>query len=993
MIMEECIMQEQKEKCTKKEIDTTENMCKISGGVEAVMPLLRKILVVDDNRINRRILCKVLSKDYDVIQAENGKEALEVLHSSYENISAVLLDIVMPVMDGYEVLRQMHMDSFLSQIPVIVTTGNDDQDTEVKALSLGAHDFLVKPYKPAIIMHRLANTINLRETAALVNAVERDELTGVYSKEFFYKKAELLLRENVNKRYDIVCMDIERFKLINDLFGIRIGDDLLKHIANLLQEFVKGDGICGRVGVDKFACLIPYQENYDSDIFSEEIEKINQFPINISITVCYGIYHIDDMTVPLNVMCDRALIACNSIKGKYDVHHAYYNDAFRQRMLSEQVVIDNMKNAITEKQFQVYYQPKYDLETETIAGAEALVRWIHPEKGFMSPGEFIPLFEKNGFITDLDIYVWDTVCQNIKAWTQAGLHIVPVSVNVSRADIYNPGLADVLIGLVEKYQIDIKYLHLEITETAYTENPEQIIAAVTKLRNLGFVIEMDDFGTGYSSLNMLSELPIQILKLDIKFIQNETKKKNNKSILGFIVSLAKWLNLLIVAEGVETTKQAKILKGLSCDFAQGYYYARPMPMENFEKELRSILLDENFEKIDAAEALSDAQIPMILPKRDMLIIDDVKEDSTFLAEAFEETYHVREIADTKEALAYIEENQENLAVVLMNLFMREQDSFEIFAKLREDEKYSNIPVIVTAYPEGDHEAKALGMGAAEFISKPYSKEVVQHRVNNVMTESKLLILERERQLSKEIELVKYRAEHDVLTGLYNRFAIENIGNKFFAERKELDSIMMIIKINDFNQINENLRHKKGDDLLVCIANKLAGSFRDGDIVSRAGGGEFAIFIPSAIALKDLERRAQMICRQLSIVFDEVDITVSMGIAIAPEHGTDYPTLYRHAQAALLEVKDQVTRQYKIFDTDCEKTEKKLEMKNDKLIYVLSALQTGAIKCAADENWTVLEAKDEFYDKIGYTKEEFADKFSNHLAEILNMDGIDGDKKT
>ncbi|MEG1799761.1 MAG: EAL domain-containing protein, partial [Synergistaceae bacterium] len=212
------------------------------------------------------------------------------------------------------------------------------------------------------------------------------------------------------------------------------------------------------------------------------------------------------------------------------------------------------------------FQPKYNLKTEQLAGAEALVRWMHPKRGIMAPAQFIPLFEKNGFITDLDLYIWEECCKKMRDWIDAGHLPIAVSVNVSRTDVYNPNLPELLVSLIRKYKLSPRNLHLEITETAYTENPEQLIEVVSRLKSLGFVIEMDDFGTGYSSLNMLSELPIDVLKLDIKFIQSEEKKGHSKSILSFIISLAKWLNLSVIAEGVETKAQVELLQSLNCEY-------------------------------------------------------------------------------------------------------------------------------------------------------------------------------------------------------------------------------------------------------------------------------------------------------------------------------------------------------------------------------------------------------------------------------------------
>lgn len=222
-----------------------------------------------------------------------------------------------------------------------------------------------------------------------------------------------------------------------------------------------------------------------------------------------------------------------------------------------------------------------------MTGAEALVRWIHPEWGFMSPAEFIPLFEKNGFIHRLDKYIWKQVCELINKWKGEGYPLLPVSVNVSRIDIYQMDLADTLVSMAEKYGIDPSYLHLEITESAYSENPGQIINTVNQLRQHGFVIEMDDFGSGYSSLNMLNQMEMDYLKLDMKFIQNELSKPEERSILNYIIAMAHGIGLRVVAEGVETREQLNRLRDTGCDYVQGYYFAKPMPVEEFEKLLRN----------------------------------------------------------------------------------------------------------------------------------------------------------------------------------------------------------------------------------------------------------------------------------------------------------------------------------------------------------------------------------------------------------------------
>ena len=284
-------------------------------------------------------------------------------------------------------------------------------------------------------------------------------------------------------------------------------------------------------------------------------------------------------------MCDRAFLVADSIKGRYNQRIGIYDDVLRDKLLREQAITESMETALAEGQFSVYLQPKYWLQNDTMAGAEALARWIHPELGFMNPGEFIPLFEKNGFITKLDRYVWEQTCKKLQQWRQEGYPDIAVSVNVSRADVYQEDLPATMSSLVAQYGIEPRQLHLELTESAYTENPNQIIAVVDELRNRGFVIEMDDFGSGYSSLNMLNQVHFDILKLDMKFIQTETAKPGEMSIMRFVVNLAKWLNLSTVAEGVETKAQLERLRDVGCDYAQGYYFSRPLPVQEFEKLL------------------------------------------------------------------------------------------------------------------------------------------------------------------------------------------------------------------------------------------------------------------------------------------------------------------------------------------------------------------------------------------------------------------------
>ncbi|MDO4565981.1 MAG: EAL domain-containing protein [Oscillospiraceae bacterium] len=558
------------------------------------MPDRKKLLIVEDNEINRALLVGVLSSEYDIYEAGNGEEALKLLEEHSEEISLILLDIIMPVMDGYTFLSIVKKNPRLYSIPVIVTTQNDAEADEVTALSHGATDFISKPYKPKVILHRVASIIRLRETAAMVNLFKYDRLTGLFSKEYFFTKGRELLQQNPTKEYVLVCSDIENFKLTNDAFGTQECDRFLKGVADICRGLLDKHGIMGRFYADQFVCLAELG-HFDYQVFDQIVEEVNSFSQIKNISMKFGVYIIDDRSVSIEQMCDRALLAADGIKGHYGQNYAVYDDVLRGRLIREQAITDSMESALASGQFDIHLQPKYRVADGALSGAEALVRWNHPQWGMQYPNDFISLFEKNGFITTLDAFVWERACQIMHKWDEEGRKPLSISVNVSRADAYKARLPELLKEIVDRHGLHPERLHLEITESAYTENPAQIIETVSRLRELGFIIEMDDFGSGYSSLNMLNELPIDILKLDMRFIQSDEHKLSKEGILNFIMGLASWMNLGVVAEGVENERQVERLRELGCDYVQGYYYARPMPLEDFER----IILNDN--KAKAAE--------------------------------------------------------------------------------------------------------------------------------------------------------------------------------------------------------------------------------------------------------------------------------------------------------------------------------------------------------------------------------------------------------
>lgn len=548
----------------------------------------KKILVADDSFINQKLLFHILSEEYEVLCADDEAKATEILERHTQDLRAILLDLVMPSMNGLGFIQKVRADNRYRTLPIIVITQSGSEDVELRALEFGASDFLSKPYRPAIIRQRLANLVGFYEAARQRSALEKDGLTGLYNRTAFFVQMEELRQVSPQLIYEIVTVDIDRFQLINELFGTEAGDALLKRVAaELAAEAEKLNGLCGRFFADEFVLFGEYKQGWAED-FSERLQKkLAESELPLSLTARIGTYtlHRDD-EVTAAAAYDRAKIALSTVKGRFGKLCGRYSEEDHRRRTQASQIESDMKDSLERGEFEVYFQPKYDLTTGTIDGAEALLRWNHPSQGFLKPDAFLSLFEKNGFIGVIDEWLWNKVCSWIRHRKSAGLSLVPVSVNMSRIDLYNPELTNILAQMLKTYQITPEWLELEITETAYTENPDQLISVVQKLKEMGFAVQMDDFGSGYSSLNMLAQVPVDALKLDMRFLQSSADQSRN--VLNFVISLAKWMNLSVVAEGIETKEQAAFLGSMGCNHGQGYYFSSPLRQAQFEQ-----LLDAN----------------------------------------------------------------------------------------------------------------------------------------------------------------------------------------------------------------------------------------------------------------------------------------------------------------------------------------------------------------------------------------------------------------
>jgi diguanylate cyclase (GGDEF)-like protein len=562
---------------------TMDGVTRLDIGAKHERDFRRTILIVDDEPVNLRLLANILGDEYDIDFAQSADEAINIVQTEKDGISLVLLDLHMPGRSGFAVLDIMREDKDLHNIPVIVVT--TDKDAEVESLKRGAVDFLGKPYdKPEVIKARIGRAIELFIDRTIIGATGLDRLTGLMTRDFFFQYCQEYDKFHPEQQVDAVIINFSKFHLINDLYGRNFGDRVLKSMAEGVRTVARAyGGVACRHNADSFYLYIEHQKDYEY-LKKTVTDKLYNTISNTYVRLRIGIYPDFYRSCALQQRFDRALHACNSIsRNAHDTEVAIYDNKMHEKELYEEQLLADIDDALTHNQINVIFQPKYDVsgDAPVLCSSEALIRWKHPKFGYVPPDLFIPLFEENGQIKELDRYVWRETARQIRRWKDMYGVTMPVSVNISRAEIFAPDLIDFLTGIVVENGLENSDISLEITETAYTDSVSNIVDAVAEIRNHGFKVAMDDFGKGYSSLNMLTNLPIDSLKLDMAFIKDIAIDNKEMHIVEFVLDVAKFLGVPVIAEGVESREQYLLLKESGCNIIQGYYFSRPLTSSEF----------------------------------------------------------------------------------------------------------------------------------------------------------------------------------------------------------------------------------------------------------------------------------------------------------------------------------------------------------------------------------------------------------------------------
>ena len=565
-------------------------------GIASSPEKTRTLFVIKSDKSRKHNFSDMFSGSYDLIETTFRDDSAELLRKHFGEISLIVIDTADNAEVSINFIREIEADQKFRAVPVIVIADDSLEKEEERFLAEGVSAFTTYSTRQNLILLQTANLINLRENAETGIVSDIDEVTGLFNRFAFFRVADTILEDNPDDEFVIYISEVDGIKGYNEKNGKEAGDALLRTIGEYMRNIGDECLAAGRFAGDQFVSLFRKDEKLNSRLLELNVNEAYSFfkgDAGIDkLRIRCAIYEYIEHGIPISETCDRALLALQTIRGKYGKTIVHYEASVLSEHRKKERIEDSMKEALEQNQFRVFYQPKHDVNTGELTGAEALIRWVHPDFGFMSPGEFIPVFEQNGFISEVDNFVWNRTCQNLNRWINKGLKVVPISINASKIDFMKPDFFDNLHRASTEMNVPPQLLHIEVTESLFTDQMDELVEILTKCQKNGYKIELDDFGSGYSSLNTLSVLPLDIVKMDMSLVKAITNFKNMR-VFSACINLAKSLGLKTVSEGVETNEQMWTIRELGGDAIQGYLYSKPLSEDDFEKYLIESTSDQN----------------------------------------------------------------------------------------------------------------------------------------------------------------------------------------------------------------------------------------------------------------------------------------------------------------------------------------------------------------------------------------------------------------
>lgn len=553
------------------------------------------LLIADSDKGSRKELERVLGEEYDLIFAGSVNEAMTLLRKNMDTVDLVLVDAMLEGKKGTDLLKAMKEDGGVRAIPAMVFTF--DRDSEVKSLNMGAVDFIPKPLPdPIIVKNRVGKYTELAESREIISVTNTDRRTGLPNPDYFCHYVNVYDTHHRDVPMDAVVAVIANYSTLSDHYGKRIADTILRKVGISVKDVVRASGGFGcRWDEDSFHLYLPHREDPNSLLADLNKGFDRDSATAGKARLCLGIYSKVNKDISVDHRFEMADIAAQSVLSSYTESVGIYGSELMKAARFKEQILGEFMNSLEKHRFKIYFQPKFDIRGDqpVLYSAEALVRWDHPQLGMLSPGRFIPLLEENGLITQLDRYVWGEAAAQVRSWKDEYGYSVPISVNISHIDMLLPLLKDIFKEILIKYSLSEDDIILEITESAINNEDSQVFNAAKELQGMGMGlrIEVGSFGAGYSSIGMLSHMPVDALKIDMEFVHNSLGDNKDMSMIELIIDIADYLHVPVLAEGVETEEQYLLLKALGCDLAQGFYFSKPVPKEEFEHYIKEGITD------------------------------------------------------------------------------------------------------------------------------------------------------------------------------------------------------------------------------------------------------------------------------------------------------------------------------------------------------------------------------------------------------------------
>lgn len=725
-----------------------------------------------------------------------------------------------------------------------------------------------------------------------------DTVTGGLTEPVFHTLGKRILAGGASS-FAFVSMEIENLPQIYKSFGSAECERTLQYLHSVLQSQLSREEIEARTGEDSFCFMLKNRKPDEIcarlDRIYDAVNRHNQSGSEpYLLQMRFGVYLPDNREEDIKAIQGKAVLA--RLSGSSERRYHFYDRKLQENAGREREVAQSIDHALQTSEFVVYYQPKIRVLDQRIAGAEAFIRWRHPQRGLLSPDMFLPLAEQYQKAYRIDQFVFHEACRTINRWMKQGKEICPISINLSRAALEQSGFADECFEVCNKFAVDPAQFEFEIKESLLLENPERSRSMLERLHALGFRCAVDNFGSNLASLQMFGRLDIDTIKLDNSFFTGENDNRRGRYIIESILKLATQLHIQTVATGVEKRGQTQYLQQVACDMMQGFYYFKPMPLERFESEVY------DNDTLKYAENSTDGSNEQA-DKKHSAIGAKVQTTSSIILFSY---LPEEDTVEFSEAFSPVLGNQKKvdnaLALFRTTDLIHQNDKEDFFRLLERSQREDGwVENTLRFY---------MAQGRYGWLELRMRQERMNH--GSVINGAMLNISE----WKNEVDRWKEKATRDTLTGLYNREFFENNTRTQLEKSSYTSAAMMFIDVDDFKRVNDTLGHMFGDDVLCYVAKQILGVFRHTDIIARYGGDEFVVFAPS-IHREVLEDRLKKLCGAFRFPYRndvmEYKVSVTVGAAMYPQDGTDYETLLDHADCALYEAKSRGKDQFVLYE--------------------------------------------------------------------------------